>query len=234
MSLDLLSEARRRIDGGDPQSARRLAERALEMSRSTGTPRDVAAAAQILGECLYVTGDVAGARSLAEEALRLDEATGDPAALGADLNLLGVVELTEGRAPEGLALLRRSHDLRVEALGADHEETIESLNNVGVGQWRTGSQDEAIATHEEALRRCEQSLGDHRRTAETLNALAVKVEALGDGARARQLYERGLSVAEVALGPDSELVARLLANVAGARMNDGELDGTREMLNRGR
>lgn len=91
MSIDLLAEARRRVDAGDPRSAQRLAARALELSRASGSRRDVAACAQILGECLYITGDINGARALADEALSLDEAEDDPTALGADLNLLGVV-----------------------------------------------------------------------------------------------------------------------------------------------
>lgn len=233
MSVDLLGEARRRVDAGDPRSARRLAERALALSRAAGSSKEVAACAQILGECLYIIGDIVGAQALAEEALQLDEAGGDAAALGADLNLLGVVELTVGRTNEAMPLLQRSYDLRASALGSDDEETIESLNNIGVAQWRSGARHEALATHEDALRRCERALGDHRRTAETLNALAVKVESLPkSSARARSLYERGLAVAEVALGPDAELVARLLANVATARIGDEELEGTGPLLER--
>lgn len=234
MSIDLLAEARRRVDGGDPRSAQRLAERALELSRAAGSPKEIAACAQILGECLYIIGDIDGARALGDEALSLDEAHGDPAALGADLNLLGVVELTVGRAQEGLALLRRSYDLRAAALGVDDQETIESLNNVGVALWRSGAQEEAIATHEDALRRCERTLGEaHRRTAETLNSLAVKLQSRPESrVQARQLYERGLVVAEAALGPDAELVARLLTNVAMARMDDDENEGVAEILDR--
>lgn len=204
------------------------------MARESGTPQAVAACAQMLGECLYVIGDIDGAWTLVEDALRLDEATGDPAALAADLNLMGVVHMTVGQNDAALPMLQRSYDLRSGALGPDHEETIESLNNLAVAHWRSGAQDLAIATHEDALRRCETALGEnHRRTAETLNALAVKVQSLADGAaRARQLYERGVSAAEGALGPDSELVARLLVNVATARIGDGDLDGTAALLDR--
>jgi tetratricopeptide (TPR) repeat protein len=234
LSVDLLDEARRRIEAGDPTSARRLAEGALALAREAGPPQTVAACAQILGECLFVIGDVDGARVLAEEALRLDEVTGDPVALAADLNLMGVVHLTAGQHDAALAILQRSHDLRSSAFGPDHGETIESLNNLAVAHWRSGSQDLAIATHEDALRRCESALGEsHRRTAETLNALAVKLQSLPDQAvRARQLYERGLAAAEAALGPDSELVARLLVNVATARIGDGDVDGTAALLDR--
>ena len=234
MSVDLLGEARRRLEGGDPGSARRLAERALAVSRESGASTAVAARAQLLGECLFVVGDMSGARALADEALALDEAGGDTKAIAADLNLVGVLELTAGRPGAALPILQRSYDLRRSALGPDDEETIESLNNLGVATWRSGAQDRAIAIHEDALRRCETSLGiNHRRTAETLNALAVKLQAMPEQQqRARQLYERGLAAAEAALGPDSELAARLLVNVAAARIDDGDLDGTEALLER--
>ena len=234
MSVDLLGEAKRRLEAGDPGSARRLAERALAVSRESALPSAIAACAQILGECLFVIGDVDGARRLADEALALDEATGDPRALAADLNLMGVLELTDGRPDAALRILQRSYDLRQSALGPDDEETIESLNNMAVATWRTGAQEQGMAMHEDALRRCETALGpSHRRTAETLNALAVKAQSRPEMQdRARELYERGLVAAEAALGPDSELVARLLVNVATARIGDGEVEGTAALIDR--
>ena len=234
MSTDLLEEALRRLDAGDPQSAYRLAERMLESSRNSGSPKDIAAAALLVGKCLFVIGDVTAARELANEALDLDEVLGDSQALGADLNLLGVLELTAGRPADAIGLLRRSYDLRAEARGPDDPEAIESMNNVAVALWRSGAEDEAIRLHEEALRRCEHALGeDHRRTAETLNALAVKLQSRPESrVRARELYERALVAAEAAHGPDSELVARLLANVATARMDDDELESARPLLER--
>lgn len=234
MSIDALGEARRRLDAGDPQSARRLAERALAAARAVSSEETAAAAAHLVGECLYVIGDIAACRAYAEESLRSSEAIGAPAALGADLNLLGVLEITDGRPAEAVALLRRSYDLRADALGPDHPDAIESLNNVAVALWRSGEQDEAIRLHREALGRCERALGeDHRRTAETLNALAVKVEQLPDRqVEAHELYERGLGSAEAALGPDSDLVARLLTNVATARMNTGDSESAGPFLER--
>lgn len=234
MSVNLLEEASRRLDSGDPASSHMLAERILEASRSSGSPERIAAAALLVGKCLYVLGDVAGARALVEEALALDEAAGDPSALGADLNLIGVLEATVGRSEEAAAVLRRSYELRAQAHGEDDPETIESLNNLGAALWRTGAAEEAIGLHEEALRRCERSLGeDHRRTAETLNALAVKLASRSESrGKARELYERGLAAAEAALGPDAELVARLLANVATARIDDDERESASPLLDR--
>jgi tetratricopeptide (TPR) repeat protein len=234
VSVDLLGEARRRLDAGHPASARGLAEQALEIGRAAGISAAVAPAARVLAECLYAVGEIEGARALADEAYRLDEQTGDAGALGADLNLIGILELTVGRQPEAIALLRRSLEIRTGALGPDHEDTIESLNNLGVAMWRMGAEDEALAVHEEALARCERALGEtHRRTAETLNSLAVKLASRpGSQARSRELYERGLGAAEAALGPDSDLVARLSANVATAWIDADELERARPMVER--
>jgi tetratricopeptide (TPR) repeat protein len=234
VSVDLLAEARRRLDAGDPASALRLAERGLDEARAAGSDERIAAAAHLVGEGLYSVGELAAARPIADEALRLSEARGDAAALGADLNLLGVLEISEGRPEAAVPLLRRSYDLRAEAGGPDDPGAIESLNNLAVALWRTGAQDEAIRLHEDALGRCERALGEeHRRTAETLNALAVKLETRPETQeRSRELYERGLRSAEAALGPDSDLVARLLTNVATGRLNAGELDGVGPMLER--
>ena len=234
MSVGLLVEARRRLDAGDPGSARLLAERALESSRATGSHQAVAAGTHLVGECRYAVGDVPGARAAAEEALRLSESLGDAEMLGADLNLMAVLEITEGRPDAAIPLLRRSYELRAEALGPDEGDTIESLNNLAVAMWRTGHEGEAIGIHEDALSRCERSLGeDHRRTAETLNALAVKLESRPESQRrARELYERGLRSAEAAQGPDSDLVARLLTNLATARINAGEAESAGPLLDR--
>ena len=147
------------------------------------------------GECLFVIGEMAGARDLADEALGLDERHADETAIAADLNLIGVLELTGGRPAEALTVLQRARMTCGSAsVGPDDEETIESLNNLAVATWRSGAQEQAIAIYEDALRRCEGSLGEgHRRTAETLNALAVKLQAMPD----QQQRARDSSTSEV-------------------------------------
>src|SRR5918999_1703876 len=179
-------------------------------------------------------GDLSGARERAGEALRLSQTSEDPGALGADLNLLGVIEIGEGRYDEAVFLLRRSYDLRAQAGGPDSSDAIESLNNLAGGLWRAGQEEEALHLHEDALRRCERSLGEqHRRTPETLNALAVKLDRRPQSkARARELHERALAAAEAAQGTDSQLVGQLAANVAAQRFNEGDLEGAAPLLQR--
>jgi tetratricopeptide (TPR) repeat protein len=226
LSVDLLAEARRRLDAGDPGSALRLAEQARESSRASASPQTRWRAAHLVAEALLDLGDIARAREVAGEALRLSQASGDPDALGPDLNLLGVIEIVEERLDEAVFLLQRSYDLRAEAGGSDSSGAIESLSNLAFAMSRTEEEDEGLELLEEAVRRCERSLGEsHARTAETLATLAVRLDTRpGSGKRARALHERALGSAEAAQGPDSALVARLLANVAMARINDGDLE----------
>ena len=234
MSESLYAEARRRLDEGDPRSAKRLAEQVLATARGSSRPEQLGPAAQLLGECLFVVGDLEAANPLAQEALRIDESRGDAAAIGMDLNLLGVIQISTGELDLALDTLRRSYDLRAESLGPEHEDSIESLNNLAAGLWRAGQQQQSIELHQEALRRCERYLGEaHRRTAETLNALAVKVGASPEGnEQARELYERALAAAELALGPDTDLVARLLANLGVAYLNLEQPERAAPMLMR--
>jgi len=234
VSLEVLDEARRRLDEGDPRSAHRLAEEALEATRASGSTEHRWLAAHLAGEALFVMGDIAGARVHASEALRLSQAGGDPEALGSDLNLLGLIEAVEGRPEEAVFLLRRSYDLRAEGGGPDSSGAIESLSNLAFAMWATDDDDQALELHEEALRRSERAFGEnHPRTAETLAALAVRLGAQPESRkRARKLHERALASAEAAHGPDSALVARLLANAAVARIDDGDLESAGRALER--
>jgi tetratricopeptide (TPR) repeat protein len=234
LTVNLLDEARRRLDAGDPRSAYGLAENALEASRVSHSPEMQWRAAHLAGEALFVMGDITRARVLAGEALRLSQSSGDADALGSDLNLLGVIEIVEERPDEAVFLLRRSYDLRTEACGPDSSGAIESLSNLAFAMWRTGEEEEALELQQEALRRCERSLGEnHPRTAETLASLAVRLGTRPESRkRARMLHERALASGEAAQGPDSALVARLLANVAVARIDDGDLESAGPPLER--
>ena len=67
-----------------------------------------------------------------------------------------------------------------------------------------------------------------------MNSLAAKLTTRpDDAARSRELYERALASAEAALGPDSDLVARLSVNVGYALMDVGEMDRARQLVERG-
>ncbi len=236
LAASLVAEGRRRYDEGELAEALPLARQAVDLRRTGGAgPAELADALRLAGELSFELGDYDRAKTVADEALALDRTAGaDGAALGADLNLLGVCALVVGDNRTSGQLLAKSLEFRQAALGDDDPETIESLNNLGVATARSGDMAGAIRIHEDALRRCERSLGvHHRRTAETLNALAVKLnQDPSTQGKARDLYARALEAAEASLGPEHPLVATLLANLATARIDADDLAGGRQLLER--
>ena len=172
----LVAEGRRRYETGDFADAEPLARRALELLPAGSDARGRAVAVQLAGECAFSMGRYPEARDLADEAIALR--TGAPEADRAEsLNLRGIVDLSLGDAAGGNERVAEALRLREAALGPDDPDTIESLNNAGVALARLGRMDEAVAAHEEALRRCERAfIAPHRQLAVSCNALAVKLD----------------------------------------------------------
>ncbi len=231
----LLAEGRRRYEAGDFADAEPLARRALELLPSGVESSARAVAVQLAGECAFSLGRYREARDLADEALTL-RAAAPEADRAESLNLRGIVDLSLGEAEAGHERVAAGLAMREAALGPDDPDTIESLNNTGVALARIGRMAEALAAHEEALRRCEWAFwAPHRQLAVSCNALAVKLdreEATRE--RAGVLYERALAAAEAALGPEHPMVATLLSNVGTGRLNAGDLEAARPLLERAR
>jgi tetratricopeptide (TPR) repeat protein len=229
----LLAEGRRRYEAGDFADAEPLARRALELLPPGSDPPARAAALQLAGECAFSLGRYREARDLADDALAL-RAGGPIADVAESLNLRGIIDLSLGDADAGHERVGEALRLRESTLGPDHPDTIESLNNTGVALARAGRMGEALAAHEEALRRCERAfIAPHRQLAVTCNALAVKLDRdEATRGRAAALYVRALAAAEAALGPEHPMVATLLSNVGTGRLNAGDVDAARPLLER--
>lgn len=229
----LLAEGRRRYEAGEYADAEPLARRALELLPPGSAPLERAVAVQLAGECAFSLGRYREARELADEAAALRDGAPDED-VAESRNLQGIVDVALGDHQRGYDRLVEALRLREAALGPDAQDTLESLNNTGVALGRLERADEAVAVHEDALRRCERSSTEPtRQLAVTCNALAVKLD--GDDAtqaRADELYTRALAAAESALGPEHPMVATLTANIGTARLNAGDLAAARPMLER--
>ena len=229
----LLVEGRRRYEAGDYADAEPLAERALDLLPPGSDRLARAVAVQLAGECAYSLGRYREARTLADEALSLRAGAPD-ADVAESRNLQGICDIALGDHEAGYERVADALRLREAALGPDAQDTLESLNNTGVALGRLGRADEAIAAHEEALRRCERTYPEPtRQLAVTCNALAVKFDR--DAAtrpRAEQLYDRALAAAEAALGPDHPMVATLTSNIGTGRLNAGDAAGAKPLLER--
>ena len=229
----LLAEGRRRYEAGDYADAEPLAKRALELLPPGSEPQARAVAVQLAGECAYSLGRYREARGLSDEAAGL-RAAAPEADVAESRNLQGICDIALGDHQAGYERLADALLLREAALGPDAQDTLESLNNTGVALGRLGHGEEAIAAHEEALRRCERAYAEPtRQLAVTCNALAVKLDR--DAAtrpRAQALFDRALAAAEAALGPDHPMVATLTSNIGTGRLNAGEVAGAKPLLER--
>jgi tetratricopeptide (TPR) repeat protein len=228
----VLAEGRRRYEAGDYAQAEPLAQGALDAARSACDERLETAALQLLGECAYSLGRYPDAAALVAQVLARRPERGVDRAEARTLE--GVVAISRGDPASGLVALDEALEDREGALGPDHADTLETLNDRGVALDRLDRRDEALAVHEEALRRCERSSdGPTRQLAVTCNALAVKLDRADETRpRAQALYTRALEAGEAALGPEHPLVVTMLANLGVARLNGGDVEGGRELTER--
>jgi len=112
-------------------------------------------------------------------------------------------------------LIERALMFREGALGPDHPDTAESVNDLALLLKTQGDFAAARPLYERALAIYEKVRGpDHPNTATSLDNLAVLLQNQGDLAAARPLFERALAIREKARGPDHPDTATSLNNLA--------------------
>ena len=121
----------------------------------------------------------------------------------------------QGRYAEAEPLYKRSLAIREKALGPDHPDVGDSLNNLAELYRAQGRYAEAEPLYKRSLAIAEKALGpDHPDVGAALNNLAALYEAQGRYAEAEPLYQRSLAICEKALGPDHPDVGTALNNLA--------------------
>jgi class 3 adenylate cyclase/tetratricopeptide (TPR) repeat protein len=138
-----------------------------------------------------------------------------------------------GRYTEARALGERALAIRERALGPDHPDVAQSLNNLAVVQYQAGRFAEAAHLYEQALAIREKALGaEHLDVAESLNDLAVVQYDVGRYAEAEPLFERALAIQERALGPEDPVLAVSLNNLAAVQREQGRYAEAQPLLER--
>ena len=112
------------------------------------------------------------------------------------------------------------------ALGPDHPDVAQSLNNLALLYVNQGRYADAEPLYKRSLAINEKALGpDHPDVATSLNNLAVLYANQGRYADAEPLYKRSLAIREKALGPDHPDVAVSLNNLAALYDDQGRYAG---------
>jgi len=120
-----------------------------------------------------------------------------------------------GEYRRALPLFERALAIREKALGAEHPDTVSSLNNLAEVHRSMGAFDRALPLYERSLAIREKVLGPkHRATAISLNNLALLYESTGAYERALPIYERSLAIYEQAMGAEHPETATSLDNLA--------------------
>jgi CHAT domain-containing protein len=131
--------------------------------------------------------------------------------------------IDEGKYDDALPLADRALAIHEKALGAEHPDTADSLNNLAGLYEAKGDYARAEPLYMRALAVREKALGaEHPNTAQSLNNLAGLYEAKGDYAKAESLHIRALAIYEKVLGTEHPLTGYSLNNLAQLYYSKGD------------
>jgi tetratricopeptide (TPR) repeat protein len=143
------------------------------------------------------------------------EAVGDPLAVAGLQNRLGLSLLRLGMAGRAVPLFAKSRATRATSLGADHPDTLDSMNNLARGYHEDGQLGLALALYEETLRLRRAALGaEHRDTLSSMNNLAAAYRDSGKPRLALPLLQETYVLRKETLGPSHPEALTSLNNLA--------------------
>ncbi|MCD6056913.1 MAG: adenylate/guanylate cyclase protein [Thermomicrobiales bacterium] len=206
---------------GDWDTATRLHEESLEISRQIGDQRGVAWSLNNLGVVAINRGDYTRAHSLLLENLAVAERADETASIATALNDLGLIAHSRQDYDEATSLWTRSLAL-FRTLG-DESHVARALNNLGTVAMELGEYRRAQDLFSESLA-LHRHVGDRQATASTLNNLAEAASSLGDAESAMGLFRESHSLA---LEGGNRLYAAIaMENLAAlTRLQGEELEG---------
>ena len=217
---------------GDYAKAEPLYQRSLKIREKTLGPDhpQTARALNDLGELYY---DMANAKAEPVDQLKMDEKEFDPAQTLS--NLLQLYSKAMGDYAKAEPFLQRALKIDEKALGPDHPQTAQAINNLALLYQSTAEYAKAEPLYQRALKIREKALGpNHPQTAQALNNLAWLYQNMYDYANAEPLYQRALKIYEKALGREHRSVAPTLTNLALLKIDLDEAKDAAPLIMRAR
>jgi serine/threonine protein kinase/tetratricopeptide (TPR) repeat protein len=153
------------------------------------------------------------------------EATGDPLAVARMQMTLGASQLGLGYPDRAIVLFTKARATFTAALGPDHPDTLQSMNNLALTYFHAGQNDRAMSLFDETLTLLRAKQGpDHPYILTSMNNLANCYDAAGQNERALKLREETLAMQKARLGPDHPDTLMSMGNLANSYLNDGQND----------
>ncbi|HTK77384.1 MAG TPA: serine/threonine-protein kinase [Gemmataceae bacterium] len=140
---------------------------------------------------------------LREAAVKLDgEAVGDPLTVARLQRLLGDALYGLGDAEKAIPLFVKARATFTERRGADHLDTIQTMDHLALAYTALGRSKEALALHLEATGLAKAKYPDSQATLSVMHNLAWDYYSAGKSELAIPLLEETLKRRQVTLGPD--------------------------------
>ncbi len=152
-------------------------------------------------------------------------AIGDPLEVAAIQNTLGQSLLGMGDSGQAILLFAKARATRTARLGADHPDTLISMNNLALGYGVAGKMDLALPLLKENLKLSIAKLGaDHPDTLTSMNNLAMGYKAAGKLDLALPLFKETLKLRKAQLDADHPDTLMSMGNLAEGYRAAGKLD----------
>jgi hypothetical protein len=153
------------------------------------------------------------------------EVIGDPLAVARMQMILGESQGSLGHAEKAILLFGKAYTTFASELGADHPDTLASMNDLALGYHDAGNLEKALPLYEETLERRKAKLGaDDPGTLESMNNLASGYRAAGKLDLALALYQETLERGKAKFGPDHPGTLQSMNNLALAYQAAGKFD----------
>jgi tetratricopeptide (TPR) repeat protein len=149
------------------------------------------------------------------------------------LNSFGLFEASQGRYSAAEPLFRRALELRERVLGAEHPDTLTSVNNLAQLLSSKGDYEAAEPLLRRALGALQRVLGsDHPNTIGSTNNLALLLVNQGNYKAAEPLLRRALEEEELVLGADHPDTLNGVNNLAQLLANRGDYGAAEPLFRR--
>ncbi|UEM24876.1 tetratricopeptide repeat protein (plasmid) [Skermanella mucosa] len=219
-------------DAGDAVSVHVLVSRTLRFHRGDPPPamRDAAVAA--LNESMEEAGDIRNHAALLPLVPHARALTGDlpDVPTATLLSWLGRLNNERGAYADAEADYRRTVEARKRLLGAEHPDTLTSMNNLAETLRAQGDHGGARTFQEQVLALRRRVQGDeHPHTLTSMNNLAVTLDAQGDHGGARALHEQELAICRRVQGDEHPDTLASMNNLALTLQAQGDHGGARAL-----
>lgn len=187
----------------------------------------------LLADVFFGQANYEASEKVSQEGVRIESALPhpDPLRMARRVHRLGMSRYKGGRSADAIPALKKGLELHEQSYGAEHEETISVLSELGAIYRAEGLHAEAQTCLRRSLRFHQNAFGaDDSRAIHDLHQLAGSLEESGDTEAAAHEYERVMELKHRVLGRDMDEIGEMQFSLASLYVGWGNYPRSRELL----